>query len=376
MVLDLITLKEICSTVLTAVDSNELSILTETLELRTNNKVLYFNVTNREYYAQFKIPILDIEDFHATVNANLFLNLINKTTSNEVELIVKDNMLIVKGNGTYKLPLIYEDDNLLELPKIIINNITSEFDVDGNILISILNYNSKQLGIGTISKPVQKMYYLDEQGALTFTSGACVNNFTLEKPIKILLNNRLVKLFKVFKNKKVHFTLGYDAISDEIIQTKVCFESDTASITAILSCDESMINSVPVKAIRDRATSNYDYSVVINRFSLIQSIDRLLLFTVGYGSKEILKPYGQFKFSNASVTISDMEGGNEETINYSNEVNNLDESYVASFDLVELKTILDSFNNEYITLCFGDHQAAIIHRDNVYNVIPECISVD
>ena len=49
--------------------------------------------------------------------------------------------------------------------------------------------------MGVVSNPIQRLYYMDERGAVTFTSGACINNFTLEKPVKILLNNKLVKLF-------------------------------------------------------------------------------------------------------------------------------------------------------------------------------------
>lgn len=372
MILKVEELKDICSIVLTAVDSNELSVLTETLELVVENNILYLTVTNREYYAQFKLNVDAEEYFHATVNANLFLSLVAKTTTDSIELFVDKNDLNIIGNGKYKLPLIYENENLLELPKIEINNVTSEFDIDGNILLSILNYNSKQLNIGSISKPVQKMYYVDEQGALTFTSGACVNNFTLEKPIKILLNNRLVKLFKLFRNTKVHFKLGYDNLSNDIIQTKVSFESANVLINAILSCDDSMINSVPAEAIRKRAKYTYDYSVVFNRFELTQSIERLLLFAMGYGSKEILKPYSKFIFEKDKVIINDVSNINKEEIKYSNEASNIVDSYEAFVDLTELKSVLDSCNSDYITLCFGDHQALVVVRDSVYNIIPEC----
>ena len=75
---------------------------------------------------------------------------------------------------------------------------------------------------------------MDEKGAITFTNGACVNSFTLEQPVKLLFNNRLVKLFKLFKDESVKFTIGYDPISDDIIQTKVRFATSDIIITAIL----------------------------------------------------------------------------------------------------------------------------------------------
>ena len=58
-----------------------------------------------------KLPVTGDNGFHATVNAALFLKLIPQITTDNIELNIKDNLLIVRGNGTYKLPLIYEGSN-------------------------------------------------------------------------------------------------------------------------------------------------------------------------------------------------------------------------------------------------------------------------
>ena len=206
-----------------------------------------------------------------------------------------ENILTIRGNGTYKLPLIFDGDKLLELPRIEIKNPTVNMGVDSAILHSILQYNSKELQKGSIVRPVQKLYYVDEKGAITFTTGACVNNFVLEKPISVLLNSKLVKLFKLFKEGSVDFTLGYDAISDDTIQTKVKFENANVSITSILSCDDTLLRQVPVAGIRGRAEDSYENQVNINKDALIQTINRLMLF-IQNGTKEIIRPYSKFEF--------------------------------------------------------------------------------
>ena len=368
MIIQTDVLKDVATKVLAAVDSNELSEITETLELKVIRGILYVNVTNKEYYAQVKLSVPAASDFYATVNANLFLKLVSQTTTPDIELAVSGNALIVKGNGSYKLPLIFDGDELLELPEIDIYNKTVEMDIPSEYLQSILQYNSKELLKGTIAKPVQKFYYVDEKGAITFTSGACVNMFDLEKPVRLLLNNRLVKLFKLFKDESVHFTLGYDALSDEIIQTKVKFETKDISLTAILSCDDTMINSVPVTAIRGRALNMYPYSININKDALTQTINRLMLFnSIG---RENIKPYSTFEFDNEGVTIWDVKKENREFIRYNNQVDGL-ETYTATLDLNDLKITLDNCNEQYLTMNFGDHKAVIIARGHVYNVIPE-----
>ncbi len=372
MILRIEQIQNACGKILAAVDSNALSVLTETLQLKTADKNLYISVTNREYFAQVKIPMNENIDFHATVNANLFLKLVSQITTDTIELNIVDSTLILKGNGTYKLPLIFDGDGLLELPEIEIGNPTVNFQIDSAVLLSMLQYNSKELTKGIISKPIQKLYYMDEQGAVTFTTGACVNSFTLEKPVKVLLNDRLVKLFKLFKGEKVDFTLGYDALSDEIIQTKVKFESSDVVITAILSCDDSMLKSFPVNSVRGRANATYQYSVNINREHLIQTISRLLLFSSANSSKDIIKPFSSFEFKKDSVIIHDSKKENKEEIFYTNTVCGIEDKYCAILDLNDLKNTLETCTEQYVTLHFGDSQAVVLARGNVKNVIPEC----
>lgn len=372
MILRIEEIQNACGKILAAVDSNTLSVLTETLQLKTAEKNLYISVTNREYFAQVKIPMSEDIDFHATVNANLFLKLISQITTDTIEINIVDNSLILKGNGTYKLPLIFDGDGLLELPEIEIGNPTVNFEIDSNVLLSMLQYNSKELTKGIISKPIQKLYYMDEEGCVTFTTGACVNSFTLAQPVKILLNDRLVKLFKLFKGEKVNFTLGYDAISDDIIQTKVRFETTDIIITAILSCDDSMLNQFPTRAVRGRAEATYPYSININREQLIQTISRLLLFSSANSAKDVIKPFAVFDFKKDSVVVYDTKKENKEEVYYTNSTSGVEDVYSALLDLNDVKNTLETCTEQYVSIHFGDGAAIVLARGNIKNVIPEC----
>lgn len=370
MILSTQNFKEVCSLILAATDGSELSTLTETLELITEGKTLYLNVTNKEYFCSVKFDLDHEEEFHATVNATLFLKLIAAVTTETIELEMHETFITVKANGNYKIPLIFENDKLMELPLITIDNKTVEMNVAGAILESILNYNTKELAIGSLAKPVQKMFYVDQEGCITFTTGACVNTFTLEKPIRILLNSRLVKLFKLFKGSMVRFTLGYDPISDTIIQTKVSFATDKIKLTAVTGCDDSLLNQVPVAAIRNRANKTYPNSVVLSKDALVEAVNRLLLFSAGYGSKENVKPYSLFEFQTDKVTIYDSNKENVECLKYSNDVK-LSTSYDMTLDLVDFKKVLDGCTEQYVTLNFGDGKACVIVRNAIKNVLPE-----
>ncbi len=372
MVIRIEEIQSACSKILAAVDSNSVSALTETLQLTTRGKELFLNVTNNEYFAKVKLEMKEPVEFNATVNANLFLKLISQITTETIELSVTETALILKGNGTYNLPLIFDGDRLMELPEIIINNPTTSFSIDSSILQSILQFNSKELSKGIISRPIQKLYYMDELGAITFTTGACVNSFSLEKPVKVLLNDRLVKLFKLFKDGPVNFTLGYDTLADGVIQTKVRFESEDISLTAILSCDDTMLQSYPVNAVRARANSDYPYSVNISREQLIQTINRLLLFTSANGARDIINPYSTFEFKPDRVVVWDTHHENFEEVFYTNTRCEVEGSYTTMFDFKDFRTTLENCSEQYVTLNFGDEQALVVARGNVRVVIPEC----
>lgn len=365
MILKLDKFQQACSDILFAVDNKNSTLFTETLELVAKDNVLNMNVTNREYYVSVVFnDVEDANDFRASINAKLFLSLISKMTSQTIELSVEDNYISIKGNGEYKLPMIYNQGELLTLPTIEIDNVTNEMNVDSNVLQSILVYNSKELLRGFQAKDVQKYYYVDEHGAITFTSGACVNNFELEKPIKILLSDKVVKLFKLFKDSgQVKFTMGQDPLSDEIIQTKVKFESTNVKLVAKLS-DYNLISSVPVDAIRGMATKDYLYSVVIHKKELSQALSRLMLFN------DNTKNYGKFEFSKDSVLISDWSSDNKEVIKYQNECPTL-ESYTALLNTDNLNMIITGCDEEYITLCFGDGKAFSCVQPTIIDIIPE-----
>ena len=363
-------LQPACSKLLPAVDSNAIAEITDVLELKASGKILYINVTNREYFAQVKIELDDVVDFHATVSANLFLRLVSQITTETVELNVAETTLKMKANGSYDIPLIFDNDKLMELPAIEINNVTTELTVESDILQSILNYNSKELMKDLILQPVQKMYYVDQEGCITFTTGACVNNFQLEQPIKVLLNQRLVKLFKLFNSGKVKVTLGHDAISDTIIQTKIKFENDIVCLTAILSCDDDLVNKVPAAAIRGRANKNYPYNVSFSKAELNETINRLLLFSSTSALNRI-KSDSKFVFEYNYVSIYDVTSANVERVFYKTGVLPEGEQYIATFDLNDLKHALDSSEDDFVTFGFGDHAALVISSKSVRHVVPE-----
>lgn len=365
-------LKSLCSKILFATSSvNDFSELTDILQLKTEGRYLHLCVTNNEYFVDVKLDTFEEDNFNATISAGAFLKLISNTSSESVELNVNGNVLEVVCDGRYSVPIITDDSDeqkMIELPRLSITNVTKTIDVDASVLNSILNYNTREITKGIVGNQVQRMYYIDEHGAITFSSGACVNSFELGTPVSVLLPSKVVKLFKLFKDGNVIFKIGYDSIdgSDTFTQMKVSFENEQVSVVAVLPLGDTLLNSVPVEAIRNRAFDSYDFSVVFRRESLLNAINRLSIFS---SLDQDIVPY-VFEFSTDYVTISNKNKTNMEDVYYSNEVKSL--GYECKVFLFDLKSALEAYKNEYVTVKFGNGKAIVLVHDNIYNIIPEC----
>ena len=363
--------RDVCSSILYAIDSSTLATITDTLELVTEGKCLYLNVTNQEYYVSYKFELDHEEEFHATVSATLFLKLIDKLTTEFVELQLQENNILVKANGNYKIPFVVEKEGqLLQLPPITINNVTNDFNIDYSILSSIADYNSKNLDTSSMAKDVHTMYYIDQQGCITHTKhNACVNTFTLASDVKFLLNNRIVKLFKLFKNcQTVNFKLGYDPLTETIIQTKVSFTSDKIKLTAIIRSDDILLNKVPAAVIRGIADKSYPNKIILNTTEFLDAVSRLLLFN---DSKLNAKPYSTFKFGiDGNLTIYDTNNNNYELISYQKGTE-LAGEYQMRVDLTDIKKIIENTDESIITLSCGDGKSGVISGLRVRNVFAE-----
>lgn len=360
-------IKSVCNKILFAIDSQNSTQITESVEMYTEGTYLYLCVTNKEYFVKIKLNVYDEYEFHATVSAASFLKLISKMNSASIELTCDGNCLIVKGDGKYKIPTIFDSNGkMLTLPEIHMDQKTIEFDISNDIISSIPKYrykfNNKQLK-KMYSNTVQDMYYIDEDGCLTFTSGACINSFKLDKPCKFLLTDKIVKLFRLFKEEFAEFNLGHK-LFNEITQTVISLKDSNIELTAILN-DSSLINSVPATVIRKRATNVYPHNVVVNKDMFVKAIDRLMIFDPDIA--------GYFEFSTGYVDISNKIKTNVEKIEYVNNADTLTTSYKASLDLVDLKAVLDTIDDEFINIGFGDGQAFVIIMNNITYVIPEVV---
>ena len=366
--------KEAANKILLAAD---LDTNAANLELVARNSSLYLNVTNKEYYVSVKFPLEAEETFRAVVDASLFLSLISGFTTETFSLDIKDNVVVLgAGKSKYKVAMIYENENLMALPVIAIQNKTVEMTISNDILMSILNVNSKELLKAkylNVSE-LNKLYYIDEAGCFTFTNGSCLNAFSLEKPVKLLLNDRIVRLFKLFKDD-VQFSLGMDPIANGNIQTKIVLQTADTYLAAIINGEIDLIARVqqPCEATKRYLSESYDHKLVLSTTDLSAAINRLMSFTKNSKatSEKVNMAYlpTVMSIENGELVIKD-KFENYETVAIANESYSSGD-YEMCVNLYDIKLVLDSCQTDHITLNCGNHRSIIITRGPVANLIPE-----
>jgi DNA polymerase III sliding clamp (beta) subunit (PCNA family) len=347
------------------------------LELAAKDTALYLRVTNREYYVAVKFELSEPTDFRAVVDANLFLNLISGINTEEFELKINDTNVVVKaGKSSYKLAMIYENDKLMKLPIIKLDKeqVTVDMSISNDILMSILNVNGKEIQKAKKLdvNELQRYYYIDETGCFTFTTGACVNAFTLDKPIKLLLTDKVVKLFKLFSTD-VWMSYGHNVNADSSLQPIVVFQTEDVYVATRLLNDETCIQKIkaPCDAMKNLIKEAYDHNLVLSASDLSAAIARLLMFYKNSSAKADLSFVpAAISFDEVELTISDLSGDNKEVVTIENS-SVTPGGYSMGVNLIDLKSVLDSCKNEHITMNCGNKKSIIINRGTISNVIAE-----
>lgn len=374
MILKTKTFQEAANKILVAVGLDRSAA---NLELAAKDTALYLRVTNREYYVAVKFDLEASTDFRAVVDANLFLNLISGISTEEFELIINDTHVVVKaGKSNYKLAMIYENDQLMKLPIIKLDKeqVTVDMPIEQGVLLSILNVNGKEIQKAKKLdvNELQRYYYIDETGCFTFTTGACVNSFTLEKPIKLLLTDKVVKLFKLF-DTDVWMSYGHQVNKDNSLQPIVVFQTENVYVASRLLNDETCISKIkaPCDAMKNLVKEAYDHNLVLSASDLSAAISRLLMFYKNSSAKADLSFVpAAVEFTETELSISDLSGDNKEIITIENG-SVTPGNYSMGVNLIDLKAVLDSCKNEHITMNCGNHKSIIINRGTISNVIAE-----
>lgn len=288
-------------------------------------------------------------DMDITVDADKFGKLIAKTTSEDIELIVIDDVLSVKANGTYKIPLISDEEGLVTFPALSETK-GKTTNVKLTSIMQAYNINKSALA-KTLENPALTGYYCGDMVISTDANVITFNDFKMfEQDEPLLISPQLMQLLTLNKQEDIKL------ITDKTLLT---FIADDMVVQGAVMEGIEDFPADDVKAYLDEAFTS---SCKVPKDLLLATLDRLALFIEPYD-----KNGAYFTFGRKGINIHSKKDASTEIINYVESKNF--EPFMCCVDIPMLKEQLQANPDDTIKICYGNENALKIESGKVTQVI-------
>ena len=352
-------LNKLISTAYKAAGNNKLIPITQMIGINLNADNLTLSATDsfNTLYIKANVENAENEKINVCVNADLISKLVAKFTCEFTTLELKENYLLIVGNGEYKLDLLLDDEGkAFTFPsKKSTENYTTE-EIENKIIIDMKNYGEKSLA-QTNDEPDLVAYFVNNEYAISTDRNimTVINNKYSDTPLT--LRSKFVELLTNMKDK---ITLAQ--VKNEKTGEINLYATDGE--TEIYSKTNNKVEDYPYEAIKNLVdTSEFKVSAKINVKDLLAVLDRISLFVTPYDSNEI-----SIHLANAKLYISSVKATGVEVVKL-NDLNN-EEAWSGKIDIEMLSSQLNSFVSEEINIYFGE--CIKLTENNVVKLICLC----
>lgn len=361
-------IKELTSKINKGIEGERTVRISELLELSVVNNKLLLAVTNTQFYLTIELAngLQADDNLHVTIDADTFIKLVSKTTTDEITLSCDNGNLVFKGNGDYIFPLeLDQNGDVKILPTIDIKE-DQTFEIAGDILYSIYSFGGHELVNDVPVDTVQKYYYVDNLGAVTFTESPYLNNFNVTTPFRVLINDRLAQLFSLFRGQKVTVGISKE-LNNNLYQNKISFTCGGIKLVSYLP-DDSIVNKYPVTECRQLQEHPYPGKVTINRINLANALDRLNIFSVK-DSNVVYRKAGKLIFTDNGLEIVSVMDKNKEIVPYQDKTQFY--NYTCYMNLAQLLRHAKASSEANINISYGNDCSIMFSKDNYNQIIVE-----
>lgn len=341
-------LKEATNKAVKGAGFNNLIPLTSMIGIKLSEGNLYISTTDMTNTLTAIIDKVVGDDIDVTVDADKFAKLIGKMTCTDIELLLEDDSLIVKGNGTYKLPLISDEDGLVVFP------LVERIPTSGKVkLTSIMNaYNVNRFALAkTLEQPSLTGYYCGKQVISTDATVITFNNFNMfGEDDAMLISAQMMQLLTL--NDKEDIEVAKNG-------------NDLQFVTDNLVISGSVLEGIedfPVNEITAYLDEAFTSFCKVPKGLLLDVLDRLSLFIEPYD-----KNGAYFTFGRKGITIHSKKEASTETINYieSKDFN----AFVCCVDIPAFKEQLQAIPEDTVEIHYGNENAIKLVCGKVTQII-------
>lgn len=290
------------------------------------------------------------DDIDITVSAELFSKLISKLTCESVEMTVTDDVLVVRGNGTYKIPLIADENGLVSFPDI---DYPAE-DVEGygvklTSIMNVYNINSASLS-KDLDNPCLTGYYCSDRVVSTNGSILTSNNIELFGKMSLLVSPQMMYLLTLNDSEDIKF------YNDN---GRLYFITDT-----VVVCGSELAGKedYPVEAIAEYFSTEFPSTCKVPRELMLSVLDRLALFIESYDHN-----CATFTFGRTGIIIKSNKGSSEEVIRYVASENFADFSCIVNIPAI--RQLIKANPSDTLTFKYGDDSVLELVEGNVSQIV-------
>lgn len=310
------------------------------------------------------------EDF-ITIEAANFIPLVSKIDEIELAFEVRLNCLILKtSTSEYTFPLIKNNGTCIPIDTLDFHPTRAEttlIPISGSSIKQVIEKNLKGFAGAQLSSNIMNYVYIDNKGAITYTSNIYVNSFKekIEQDFQIMLLQEQIEMLKVFENFSKVFISIQEGRTDEESQ-KVAFYGKGIDLILVMPSKEIM-KVFPVSKLREVAEQGQATRITLSKSVLEKALSRLMVFDKRFDAKVL--DYSQFEFGTESVKLVSINNRNYEVIPYVSVENPQEHTSIIRF--ADILAQIGAISSSTVEISFGEVPVVMFNSPDLVQIIPE-----
>ena len=336
-------LQELLNKVSKGVGNNKLFVVTQYITIKCTPTDITLLSTDGNNYLYVK-ESMQCDNFTATVKADTFCALVSKMTCDEIELILKDGILNVSGDGDYQIGTLDEAGVTKIVNPFIDIDFSDIIKVNTKELKKYLNIAKPSLAI-SLEQPCYTGYYISDKLIATDT-------FQVTSIDKNLFNNNVLMYATTAELLNL---MTADEINVSIAENGLKFDGDNI---IIYTKELSGKDDYQVDAIISLTDVKFRNKCVLNKERLISALNRLSLFVDIFDKNAI-----NMQFTKDALILSTKGTNGKEVIKY-DDFDVQDDEYKCLIDIKLLQAQLNVVDADSIELYYRDNSETVIKISN------------
>ena len=336
--------------------------LTNLLCIDCRDGKITLGTTDMDNYLFVSDEIDSKEPFYVVVGIDLFSKLVTKFTCEEVKFAIEDNVLLVRGNGFYKIDLpLNEEGELIKFPDPIDKFFATH---EGEITTSEIKYGTIDRILNTAKSSLLQAansfdknvvcycgYYTWDKVISTDTNVmCCIDEPVFEEPA--LINSNLMDLFALFDK---------EVISVSRYEDTAVFDTENVKIYGVFM-ESAIREEYRIDDILPLFSLEYGSVCSVQKDEFCRILERLSLFVGPYDDDQI-----KLTFTEDNIVIESKQNNSKELL----PVMSLRDfkPFVCYINVVSLMSQVKAYEGKMIEIHFGIDVAIKFVYDNTTQII-------